>query len=487
MRISSLVIAPSALLGVAAGAGLIPIQNTPIYNTPSIEVQIGIPLRTVRLEPTFYGPISFPSAHLLYPTVCPAFVVCIGIPHPVDPPELEEVADGGDNDVRPWAINGLANVMLGEYSNASYPVRYVVMNLGYTAAPTLAGTFGLDPNSPIALSNVIELNTETLVHPDGSTEPGQSIKLHPDGITVEPGDVIAPILPTLFMWYLRPTPHIGSTPLSDRAMLYMDRSEGHNPKLMNLTVDSFPIVVDVVRGLVGNVEVVNDQLYVPCLEEGVPDPLFRQLSFQFGTGDAAQRVYVNMRNAPVKESPLTGVDGIQYCPTLLLNSGVSDPFEMELVPDMLDGNMTTFLDSFNWRVVFRSNSIPRAPLPVDPIPLAPSFILPDPASGSVHFPASDTPAWRLVSPRPHVRDDGSLVYTLDLYNTTDAPDRNVTTEYADEYYLVGHGVINDSDPSMISLPVSLEGLNRRYRITQRITRVKATYVLTPVTSPLLAL
>ena len=92
-----------------------------------------------------------------------------------------------------------------------------------------------------------------------------------------------------------------------------------------------------------------------------------------------------------------------------------------------------------------------------------------------------------MSPRPHVRDDGSLVYTLDLYNTTDAPDRNVTTEYADEYYLVGHGVINDSDPSMISLPVSLEGLNRRYRITQRITRVKATYVLTPVTSPLLAL
>ena len=475
-----LAIAPCALLGM--GHAAIPILNTPIYNTPSIEVQVGTPLRTVRLELVFY----METTYLNYPDYCDAFVACAPplVPPPVEPGpnQLPNLVDG----FAPFVLGG------GEYTNLSFPVRYVVGTFT-NYAPELAGTLAIAPKGQIAQTNVLEINSEIFVHPDGSTERGMSMTLHPDGIVVEPGDVVVHFSHDANGWGLRPAPFFAGNPI-DVATLYMDGYECGYPKLLELSSPSFAIVEDIIRSKVGSVVLVDNQLFVPCLERGAEDPLTHQLSFFFGNESTAategdqHSLFVNVRYSPAQSVTVTD-GGVEYCPTLFVNTHQATNVGMVLVPEMFEGNITSFLDARNLRYVFRKNVVPREPLPADPVPLLPSFVLPDPASGSTQFLASDTPAWRLLSARPQIdlEHNGTLVYSLGLYNITNSPYHNVTADYPGVYFLVGSGEVDVSNPAMISLPVSLEGAGQRYRITQQLTSITATYTLTPVHPPVLVL
>ena len=467
--------------GVAA-SGIIPIQRTPVYRTLSIEVQMGTPLRTLRMEPDFHTSDIF----LAHPDVCQPFVACIAGIESIDQPERPDGA---------WRlVDGVQALVLGDgaYSNALTRVRYVARPGTSYAERELAGTIGLGPESPIALSNVIEVNTETIVHPDGSTDHGMSIKLHPAGIVDEPGrDIVIPTPHHGATWESRSVPHFAGVPLNDvRATLYMVFPGRNLRDYFKLPSPSFSHIVEIVRKAVGSVHVIkrryDDHLFVPCLagDGAEEDPLARLLSFDFGRG--MQPLYVNIRHSPKAYYPpapdsLT-VDGIAYCPTVLVDMRVAWSRGWNVVPEMFEGDMKTFLDIRNRRIVFRPAAPGRRdPLRVDPVPLIPSFELPHPDTGSLHFPASAGPAWRLMSRRPHRNYFGQIIYRFELYDTHDAPVRDITAfEYPGEFSLLGSGTVNISDPSMISLPVVSDGMGQRYRLSQQISNAKASYTLTPV-------
>ena len=103
--------------GVRTAVSPIPIQRTPIYRSLSLEVQIGTPLRTLRMEPDFHTS----DIYLAHPEVCQPFVECITGIESIDQPER---ADGA------WGlVDGVQALVLGEgewaFSNPTTPVRYV--------------------------------------------------------------------------------------------------------------------------------------------------------------------------------------------------------------------------------------------------------------------------------------------------------------------------------------------------------------------------
>ena len=132
-------------------------------------------------------------------------------------------------------------------------------------------------------------------------------------------------------------------------------------------------------------------------------------------------------------------------------------------------------------VVLRATPGPRAPFPATRVPPVPSFDLPFPTLGSLHFVASTEPAWTLVDTNPVVRPDGTMVYSWELYDQRNPFDRHVDTDYPGEDYLVGsRGQIDVSGPAVLRLPFALEGSGQRYRINRLVTSVTATYTVTPI-------
>ena len=446
-----------------------------------MEVQIGNRLRTLRLKAEF----GYTETTLYHPDVCPAFVECIGVTEPLGHARFQPGGVAGG--LERLVMGGGAAV--GGYVTGSALVLYQTNRL--SPDPELAGKLDLSRYSQIAAAKVIEINTETMLYPDGTTGRGQSIQLHPAVLNIdETTDVVAGLEAGAHDWTVRPIPYFAGTFLQTTAIVALDHpgADG-NDEYFRLSIPSFNAAAEIVREAVGggNVQVMAgsrgvDQLFVPCLAnetDSESDPLARLLSFNFGSADRS--LYINVRQHPPIPAPVA-VDGVQYCPTLLERRGPGELTPVfRLVPGMFEGNLSTFLDARNHRVVFRASPGPRAPLPVSRVPPVPSFDLPFPTLGSLHFVASIEPAWILMNAKPNVSPDGTMVYTWKLYDQRNAFDRHVETEYPGEYYLIGSsGQIDVSDSAMLRLPFALEGSGRRYRINRLVTRVTATYTVTPI-------
>ena len=522
MRSSLHIVLNALCVSGGHSAAVIPIQGTRSYVTATIAAQVGTPLRTVWLQPDF----DLAEIRLHHPDICAPFVPCIpaseAMNTPTSNPFEEDVSE-------PGLVDGVEPLVLGVgeggYSDVSIAVRYVTPLGAYYGAHGFAGTLGLSPKSVIAQSNVIEVNTETLLHPDGSTETGLSIQLHPDGIVDEPGRDIVPALSIKYSeWDIHPVARLAGKPLGASTKVEMISQSLVHPGYFKLSVFDFPSAVNIVREVVGTVQLVRqpephgeneEQLFVPCLtdDEDAVDPLARLLSFNFGgpaaddiedDDDETQRLYINIRHAPKSCYPPMAdsvtVDGVQYCPTLLVGNDNPWMTELSLVPEMFEGHVTTFLDARNQRVVLRPSPTRRDPLPVAyPVPILPLFDLPDPVTGSVQFTTvaeesvKNASGWRLNSVRPNVYDDGvlSLYFDLDFYRAGQSPfgffnvTDSVASEYLGEYTLVGDGLIDVSNRTAISLPVVLEGTGaapggQRYRLRQELFETRVVYTLTPV-------
>ena len=488
--------AAGAGAAAAAAASIVPIQRTPIHGYPSIEVQVGNPLQTLRLQPDF----RLSNTYLAHPGVCEPFVPCLALDKPIDHPDFYqaldvEFIDGGGR------VDSVEPLVFSTYSDPSAPVKIVLLSGTSIARPQLAGTLGLSPESAIAQSNVIEVNSETIVHPDGSTESGMSIQLHPSVIVDYTTDVIAPVTPDVEAWRVRANVTFAGIPIENKATVHMlfESPTRHYFELKDLV---FTAVVDRIREAVGSVHVVHqehkDHLFVPCLddddddEEEEDDPLAGLFSFQFGHDPEVDiELHINIRHThdrdcfPPVPAPQTH-GGIQYCPTLLVNSRDAWGGYIMVVPEMFDENVQTFLDAGNHQVVFRPTpSGPRDPLPAAPVELLKTFDLPDPATGSVEFLVSAGgvgAGWRLRNARP-IRYGGLLEYTFEFYGERSmAPGQEFPVLYFGEFTLVGNGNfdISDPNPASIRLPVALGGLGRRYRISQRLNNGFAVYTLTPI-------
>ena len=484
----------AAAAAAAAAPVIIPIQRTPVYGYPSIEVQVGNPLQTLRLEPNF----RLSNTYLAHPGVCEPFVPCLALDKPIDHPDFYqaldvEFIDGGGK------VDGVEPLVFSTYSEPSAPVKVVLLSDTGYARPELAGTLGLSPVSAIAQSNVIEVNPETIIHPDGSTESGMSIQLHPSVIVDYTTDVIAPLTPGVEAWRVQANVTFAGIPIENKASLHVIFESAGSRQYFELKDLVFAAVVDQVREAVGSVHVVHqeykDQLFVPCLghdDDEEQDPLAGLFSFQFGhDAEVDIELHINIRHTPDRDcyppvpAPKTHA-GIQYCPTLLVNTRTAWGGYMMVVPEMFDEKVQTFLDAGNHHVVFRpTTGGPRDPLPAAPVALLKSFDLPDPSTGSIEFVVSTGGlgvGWRLLSARPR-RFGDLLEYTFEFYGERSmAPGQEFPVLYFGEFTLVGNGNfdISDPNPASIRLPVALGGLGRRYRISQRLNNGFAVYTLTPI-------
>ena len=483
----ALSIAHMAIASVHTAAP-VPLHRTPLSRTLVLQVSAGShpTPRDVWMETNFGSDVTT----ITHPDICRPFVQCIT----ADP--LSILVPAGVDVGSPAWLDVNESITVGPYHSDTYPVRLQIdQDMRWPDALHAAGVIGLAPSSPITAAYVIAVNTESLVHPDGTSHPGFSLTLTPandPAIADQPGDIIIPLASV--DWTVHGEPYFCQVSLTDGTatrVSFIPTVES----VIEVGYVAFEAIEALAREAVGYAHTIDGRLYVPCLAEGEIDPLGK---LTLRVGEEAAALHVNIRgSSPAVRARLPPAEwinsdegnAIELCPTILTRSwyGYNTP---SIIPHLIEGSPTLLLDSSNNRIVFRfrlAGAVPRPPMPVPAVLQVPSYTLPDPAAAAggntiefVPLAAGSPPQWLWSDHRRRATgdddddDDDRISFQLHLaYLDYEVPrviaHHHDTVPYAGEYALVGDGseLLIDQATSIVSLPITLyDGIGQKYRVVR---------------------
>ena len=436
----ALSIAHMAIASVHTAAP-VPLHRTPLSRTLVLQVSAGShpTPRDVWMETNFGSDVTT----ITHPDICRPFVQCIT----ADP--LSILVPAGVDVGSPAWLDVNESITVGPYHSDTYPVRLQIdQDMRWPDALHAAGVIGLAPSSPIAEAYVIAVNTESLVHPDGTSHPGFSLTLTPaddPAIADQPGDIIIPLASV--DWTVHGEPYFCQVSLTDGTetrVSFIPTVES----VIEVGYVAFEAIEALAREAVGYAHTIDGRLYVPCLAEGEIDPLGK-LTLRVGE-----------------------------------EAGYNTP---SISPHLIEGSPALLLDSPNNRIVFRfplAGAVPRPPMPVPAVLQVPSYTLPDPTAAAggntiefVPLAAGSPPQWLWSDHRRRATgddDDDRIGFQLHLaYLDYEVPrviaHHHDTVPYAGEYALVGDGseLLIDQATSIVSLPITLyDGIGQKYRVVR---------------------